>query len=366
MNFKIVRSGMTTLLVAGLVFFSSFSARTAQASSLIGLESIQNDLLSDAANGFRNLTTREWQLVYDSTECVNIALEPAGSFELERLGTTANIFKTRLVNTENLLTPFGEVVQIKATVLGCGAGSVQPTDEVGVEFRTNAGVPIVVNNLKMDRKVTGLALAAAPVDAAVQTRMDGSILMYRRNPGYGLTPVKVTLTFNYNGVPYRYEADLPVKDDGLEWVNGEVTVARLLIPGVKLKNYDNFETIKKFERVDSEWEGERKYEEYIERKLLSYCGSIIDKTWGSSNSACNRAIRAHGVEGDNYRIVQVNQPRCHSVDIRRPRVSGACTHYETLRRASCYFSHLFEEDMGSITSSEGSCQYQVLRPRQSQ
>ena len=362
MNFKIVRSGMTTLLVAGLVFFSSFSARSAAASSLIGLESIQNDLLSDAANGFRNLTSREWQLIYDSTECVNIALEPAGSFELERLGTTANIFKTRLVSTENLLTPFGEVVQIKATVLGCGAGSVQPTDEVGVEFRTNAGVPIVINNLSSDRNVTGLALAAIPAEAAVQTRLNGSILMYRRNPGYGLTPVKVTLTFNYNGVPYRYEADLPVKDDGLEWVNGEVTVARLLIPGVKLKGYENFDTAKEFKFVDSESEAERKYEDYLRRKLVAYCERRIEKDWGTSTSACNRAIEARGIETGKFRITLASAPSCYLEEY--PDTSGACSFYESLRESTCFFRRMLESDMGSTGSTEGTCYYQVLRPRQ--
>jgi hypothetical protein len=132
---------------------------------------------------------------------------------------------------------------------------------------------------------------------------------------------------------------------------------------VKLKDYLGFDTMKDFKYVDSEREAERKYEDYIERKFEAYCGRRIDKDWGNSTSACNRAIEARGIETGKFRITQVSAPLCYIEEY--PNASGACFLYdESTRESTCFFSRILESDTGSIRSTEGTCYYQVIRPRQ--
>jgi hypothetical protein len=184
--------------------------------NLTGDVQLQRDLVADAPSNFAHLVGHHWTIGYQGGDCANLGIEPAANFTVTRLNG-ANQFDVVLNSTQGLLDEIGEVVSVQFSVLGCSTTVITPTREIGVSFKTTAGVPLDVQQLRYKSGVTDVQITVTPSNVAHKTREDGNQVYFEREAGFGTVQATVTLSFRLNGQLRSYPANLPVRDDGQHW-----------------------------------------------------------------------------------------------------------------------------------------------------
>lgn len=205
----------TFLFSAFLCIFS-----VAQASAIVSFPEIFQEIRDDAKSGFYSTQGKTWIIEGVESECANatgVALLPAGAFEVRRIGN--GVFEVQLVNSQLLLTPFGEFATPTVQYLGCGEAA-PPTvrKEVGLVFETAVGGVLPVSRIKDSPNYSAFKVSVSPKRAKV-LRYERDKVIFQRDPGYGLFPITATLSFVYQGQEYSYSQRLPTLDDGydLKW-----------------------------------------------------------------------------------------------------------------------------------------------------
>lgn len=349
--------------LAALLAGPGFSDTSAFAGGLVGLETIQSDLIADAASGFNNVKLKEWELVYQGTECMNVELSPMGAFQVTRPQTDVNIFRVRLLDSRDLLTPFNEVVSIQAQTLGCSVGEVLPSDEVGVEFRTNTGAPLSLVALRSDRNVSDLSLNAVPANVVTQTRIEGGQVFYRRARGQGTVPVVVTLFFKYKGIPYTYRADLPLKDDGYVWSTLELR-DRIRISS----DYLDFWGEVNLYYPTSITDAYAQLAGAVRGRYIRACEERVENWW-MTGKACGELARKRGFNDGEFEVIGNQPPECEGRHVQELYVASDSSCRSTYRYSTrtteyqCYLHGIPESGRGRMITNEGTCTLKVLQKR---
>lgn len=186
-------------------------------------EQIQDDIVRDARNHFRNVIGKTWQLSNPNPNCASIEILPSGAFAVTN-SRVANQFDVRLIDPSRLLNALQEIDPIEVQSLACSDVTTPgPDATVGALFTTSTGAPLDVENLKNVAGVTEFSLSWSPYYAATQTGIEGNKVLFQRAPGYGQTEIKVELSYKFNGRPYKYTVNLPKINDGYVWAQQSFT-----------------------------------------------------------------------------------------------------------------------------------------------
>ena len=301
----------------------------AAAGEVTGLERIQADIVADAPSQFVHVLGLEWPLSYLGSGSVTLKVNPVSAFQVTESTAGPNLFTVKLISTAGLTTPFGAVVPLSVEVFGRGGGGGQATDEIGVQFVADNGVPIDLSALSRDPAVRDFSVVAIPSDHVQQIRTQGSQVIFKRLPGYGTEPVKIKLGFSYQGIPYAYMADLPTKDDGM--VAGVLDF--IAFDPVPLSHYAA--SSMSYSDVYDAWEAADKYKDFLEGRLLEECNAEIEYGYDEFDR-CEEAALRKGYRKGEYEFTRVSRQPCNSSDIPYIEVpESVCHYYSYNNRAFC-------------------------------
>jgi len=351
---KFIRAILLTTGLLGL----GLTGASAQAAfnQVMGLEQIQADLVADSPFQFSHVLNSEWPISYLGAEEVTLRVLPAGTFQVRDSGTGRNQFIAKLVSTAGLKTPFGAVVPLSVEILGRGEGGGAATDEIGVQFIADDGTPIDLEVLARDPQVRNFQVQAQPADFVTQTRVAGSRVFYRRARGYGNQSVQVVLAFTYAGMPFRYTADLPTRDDGYIAQKSDYSF-NALIHGSDLDIYSQ-----RF-YASSQSDIDQQYKNYIRSTLYSACNRATESVAGNEYACRQRAIRMGYAKEEEILTVSAHAEECNSSDIQEVFVgSNVCLYSERRGEGTCFSSGLTIMDKGYIRRRI-SCSITTLRPQ---